>query len=215
MDFLKPFQITLQNQELLETALTHSSYANEHNKESYERLEFLGDAVLELITSEYFYRYTTYKEGLMSKIRASFVCEKALATYAKKMKMDSYIKVGQGQTNNINDTIIADVFEAVLGAIYLDQGFATAKKYIEKIVIPEIESGHDFFHDYKSELQEMVQTSKKSLEYVLVNESGPAHEKEFEVVVKIDDMIYGTGKGKSKKEAEQNAAWSALSKSAK
>ena len=83
MDFLKPFQITLQNQELLETALTHSSYANEHNKESYERLEFLGDAVLELITSEYFYRYTTYKEGLMSKIRASFVCEKALATYAK------------------------------------------------------------------------------------------------------------------------------------
>ena len=176
MDFLKPFQITLQNQELLETALTHSSYANEHNKESYERLEFLGDAVLELITSEYFYRYTTYKEGLMSKIRASFVCEKALATYAKKMKMDSYIKVGQGQTNNINDTIIADVFEAVLGAIYLDQGFATAKKYIEKIVIPEIESGHDFFHDYKSELQEMVQTSKKSLEYVLVNESGPAHE---------------------------------------
>ncbi len=215
MDFLKPFQITLQNQELLETALTHSSYANEHNKESYERLEFLGDAVLELITSEYFYRYNTYKEGLMSKIRASFVCEKALATYAKKMKMDSYIKVGQGQTNNINDTIIADVFEAVLGAIYLDQGFATAKKYIEKIVIPEIESGHDFFHDYKSELQEMVQTSKKSLEYVLVNESGPAHEKEFEVVVKIDDMIYGTGKGKSKKEAEQNAAWSALSKSAK
>ena len=215
MDFLKPFQITLQNQELLETALTHSSYANEHNKESYERLEFLGDAVLELITSEYFYSYTTYKEGLMSKIRASFVCEKALATYAKKMKMDSYIKVGQGQTNNINDTIIADVFEAVLGAIYLDQGFATAKKYIEKIVIPEIESGHDFFHDYKSELQEMVQTSKKSLEYVLVNESGPAHEKEFEVVVKIDDMIYGTGKGKSKKEAEQNAAWSALSKSAK
>lgn len=215
MDFLKPFQITIQNKKLLETALTHSSYANEHLCESYERLEFLGDAVLELITSEYFYLETSYKEGLMSKIRASFVCEKALATYAKKMGMDQWIKVGQGQANNINDTIIADVFEAVLGAIYLDQGFEVSKQYIEKIVIPEIKSGKHFFNDYKSELQEMVQTTKKSLEYILTKESGPAHEKEFEVDVKIDGMIYGTGKGKSKKEAEQNAAFNALEKSAK
>ncbi len=215
MDFLKPFQITIQNKKLLETALTHSSYANEHLCESYERLEFLGDAVLELITSEYFYLETSYKEGLMSKIRASFVCEKALATYAKKMGMDQWIKVGQGQANNINDTIIADVFEAVLGAIYLDQGFEVSKQYIEKIVIPEIKSGKHFFNDYKSELQEMVQTTKKSLEYILTKESGPAHEKEFEVDVKIDGMIYGSGKGKSKKEAEQNAAFNALEKSAK
>ena len=215
MEFLKPFQITIQNKKLLETALTHSSYANEHLCESYERLEFLGDAVLDLITSEYFYLETSYKEGLMSKIRASFVCEKALATYAKKMGMDQWIKVGQGQANNINDTIIADVFEAVLGAIYLDQGFEVSKQYIEKIVIPEIKSGKHFFNDYKSELQEMVQTTKKSLEYILTKESGPAHEKEFEVDVKIDGMIYGSGKGKSKKEAEQNAAFNALEKSAK
>lgn len=215
MDFLKPFEITLQNKKLMETALTHTSYANEHLTESYERLEFLGDAVLELITSEYFYCETTYDEGVMSKIRASFVCEKALATYAKKIGIDNYIKVGQGQSHNINDTIIADVFEAVLGAIYLDQGFEIAKKYINAIIIPEIKSGKHFFNDYKSELQEMVQTTKKSLEYVLIKESGPAHEKEFEVEVKIDGMIYGSGKGKSKKEAEQNAALSALEKSAK
>jgi len=214
MDFLKQFHIQLKEPKLMETALTHSSYSNEHNCENYERLEFLGDAVLELITSEYFYKQTTYKEGDMSKIRASFVCEKALATYARNLGLEEYIKVGHGQAHNINDTILADVFEAVLGAIYLDQGFEVAKKYIDEIIIPYIKSGTHFLGDYKSLLQELVQTDKKSLEYVLVGESGPAHDKCFEIEVRIDDMVYGKGQGKSKKEAEQNAAYDAYRKSA-
>lgn len=215
MDFLEKMNIKMQNPELLEKALTHSSYSNEHQCENYERLEFLGDAVLELVTSDYFYKETSYKEGEMSKVRASFVCEKALATYAKNLKLEKYIKVGHGQEKNVNDTIIADVFEAVIGAIYLDQGFKVVKQYIDDIIIPYIKSNTNFLGDYKSELQEMVQTDKKSLEYNLIGETGPAHNKKFEVEVKIDGMVYGVGSGKSKKEAEQNAALDAIHKSAR
>lgn len=215
MDFLEKMNIKMNNPKLLEVAFTHSSYSNENHCDNYERLEFLGDAVLELVTSDYFYRETSYKEGDMSKVRASFVCEKALATYARNLKMEQYIRVGHGQEKNVNDTIIADVFEAVIGAIYLDQGFKVAKKYIDDIVIPYIKSKKSFLGDYKSALQEMVQTDKKSLEYVLIGESGPAHDKKFEVEVKIDGMIYGVGSGKSKKEAEQNAALDAIHKSAR
>lgn len=215
MDFLKKMNIRIKDQELFNVAFTHSSYSNENNCENYERLEFLGDAVLELITSDYFYKETSYKEGDMSKIRASFVCEKALATYAQKLDMVKYIKVGHGQANNINETIIADVFEAVLGALYLDQGFEIAKNYIDNIIIPYIKADVHFLSDYKSILQEMVQTDKKSLEYVLIEETGPAHNKRFKIEVRIDDMTYGVGIGKSKKEAEQNAALNAIEKSAK
>lgn len=215
MDFFNKMNIKIKNNELFERAFTHSSYSNENNCENYERLEFLGDAVLELITSDYFYKETSYKEGDMSKIRASFVCEKALATYAKQLDMVKYIKVGHGQLNNINDTIIADVFEAVLGALYLDQGYEISKKYIDEIIIPYIKSDYHFLEDYKSILQEMVQTDKKSLEYVLIEESGPSHNKRFKIEVKIEGMTYGTGVGKSKKEAEQKAALDAIKKSAK
>jgi len=215
MDFFSKMNIKINNEELLSTAFTHSSYSNENHCENYERLEFLGDAVLELIISDYFYKETSYKEGEMSKIRASFVCEKALATYARQLDMVKYIKVGHGQANNINDTIIADVFEAVLGALYLDQGYKIAKRYIDDIIIPYIKSNTHFLEDYKSILQEMVQTDKKSLEYVLIEEVGPAHDKRFKVEVKIDEMTYGSGIGKSKKEAEQNAALDAIKKSAK
>ncbi len=214
MDFLVKKNIYIKNKNLLEIAFTHSSYSNENHCENYERLEFLGDAVLELITSDYFYKETSYQEGDMSKIRASFVCEKALATYAKEIGLVEYIRVGHGQMKNINDTIIADVFEAVLGAIYLDQGFETAKKYIDDIIIPYIKQDTKFLSDYKSILQEMVQTDKKSLEYKLIRETGPAHDKKFEMEVRIDDMVYGVGVGKSKKEAEQNAAYDAITKSA-
>lgn len=214
MDFLEKMKIKIKDEQLIETAFTHSSYSNEHHTENYERLEFLGDAVLELITSEYFYKKTSYKEGDMSKIRASFVCEKALATYAKALDMVKYIKVGHGQQKNVNDTIIADVFEAVLGAIYLDCGFEVAKEYVDAIIIPYIKKNVNFLEDYKSTLQEMVQTDKKSLEYILIEEKGPAHNRSFEVEVKIDGMVYGIGIGKSKKEAEQNAALDAIKKSA-
>ena len=216
MDFLDREIIKNTNNELLMEALTHSSYSNEHkNTKNYERLEFLGDAVLELITSEYFYKETSYKEGEMTKKRASFVCEQALAYYAKELEIDKCIRVGHGQENNINDTIIADVFESVLGAIYITYGLEEARKYIYEIVVPYIEKDFIFFGDYKTMLQEYVQTDKKSLEYVLIKESGEAHNKTFEVEVKINNIIYGRGIGKSKKEAEQQAAFDAYKKSAK
>ncbi len=213
--FFSKYDIIIKNTQLYIQAFTHSSYANEHHTESYERLEFLGDAILEVITSEYFYLNTDLKEGDMTKLRASYVCEQALATYAKEIGLNKYILVGHGQANNINDTIIADVFESVLGAIYLDQGFSTAKSYCLKIMLQYIESGNHFFSDYKSALQELVQTDKESLKYVLIEEKGPAHDKTFTVNVVIDDIIYGTGSGKSKKEAEQHAAYDAYSKRAK
>ena len=209
------YGITISNYEQMQNAFTHTSYANEQHTGNYERLEFLGDAVLELITSEYFYLNTDLPEGEMSKTRASFVCENALATYAKKIGLNKYIRVGEGQKSNVNDTIIADVFESVLGAIYLDCGFDVAKKYIDKIVLPYVENDTHFLGDYKSTLQEMVQTDKQSLEYQLLSEEGPAHDRTFTVQVVIDGIIYGTGVGKSKKEAEQNAAHDAIEKRAK
>lgn len=199
----------------MQVAFTHTSYANEHRIDSYERLEFLGDAVLELITSEYFYLNSHLKEGDMTKIRASYVCEHALATYAKEIGLNKYIRVGHGQLDNVNDTIIADVFESVLGAIYLDCGYEVAKRYALDIITPYIKNKTIFLMDYKSALQEMVQTDKESLVYELVKEEGPAHDKTFTVNVMIDDIVYGTGIGKSKKEAEQNAAYDAYKKRAK
>ena len=214
MEFLERFNIKFKNSKLLETALTHSSYANEHKGcDNYERLEFLGDAVLEVVTSEYFYLHTNYKEGEMTKHRANYVCEKALATYAKELGIDEDIRLGHGQMHNLNDTIIADVFEAVVGAIYLDQGYSVAKKYIDTIIIPYIKKEMDSNADYKTKLQELVQTGKKSVEYEVVKEYGEAHKKVFEVVVKIDNIIYGKGRGSSKKEAEQRAALDAYNKS--
>lgn len=213
MKCLEKIGIEIKNKELLETALTHSSYSNEHNCDNYERLEYLGDAILESVTSEYLYLNTDYSEGEMTKIRANYVCEKALATYSKKMGIDRYIRLGHGQINNLNDTIIADVFEAVAATVYLDQGYEVVKKYLQDIIVPFIKEGWDFNTDYKTKLQEAVQTNKKSLEYVLIREYGEAHDKTFEMAVKIDNIIYGKGIGKSKKEAEQNAALDALNKS--
>lgn len=214
MKFLKDKGIKPKNEELYFTALTHSSYSNEHNCENYERLEYLGDAILEAVTSEYFYLNTDFREGDMTKTRANFVCEKALACYVKDLGIDEYIRVGHGQLCNLNDTIMADVFEALVAAIYLDQGYEVVKKYLDDIIIPYIKKGRDFNSDYKSQLQEAVQSTKRSLEYVLVGEYGEAHDKTFEMAVKINNIIYGKGFGKSKKEAEQNAAFDALSKCA-
>ena len=214
MDFLDKFGIKINNKELLLTALTHSSYSNEHHVENYERLEFLGDAVLQILMSDYLYRNMDLREGDMSKTRASYVCESACATYAKVINYKPYIRVGHGQINNINDTIVADIFESIMGCIYLDQGLEAAKKLFDQVVIPCVRNNNIFLGDYKSKLQELVQTDKKSLEYRLINESGPAHNKSFEVEVVIDNIIYGRGIGKSKKEAEQNAALDAYKKRA-
>ena len=200
---------------LLTEALTHTSYTNEHKSEkNYERLEYLGDAVLELIISEYFYTNCDLKEGAMTKKRAMYVCEQALSKYAEDLGVKKYIRVGHGQEGNINSTIVADTFEAILGAIYISLGYDNAKEFIYDIVVPYIEKDYMFFDDYKTLLQEYVQTDRKTLEYVLVNETGESHNKTFEVEVKINDIVYGRGIGKSKKEAEQQAAYDAYQKSA-
>lgn len=215
MEFIKKYNLEGIDKVLLNVAFTHSSYSNEHGGENYERLEFLGDAVMQLIMSDYYYNHTNYAEGQMSKERASYVCESALAFYSQNLGLKDYIKTGEGQKNNINDTIVADVFEAVVGSIYLSLGYNKAKEFIDSVILPHVKNGEHFFRDYKSLLQEMIQTTRDSLEYVLVNETGPAHDKTFEVNVVIDGMVFGTGIGKTKKEAEQNAALSAYKKRAK
>lgn len=212
MKFLSDLGIEIDNKELLTTALTHSSYSNEVGGENYERLEFLGDSVLQLIMSEYFYKNHDLSEGDMSKTRASYVCENALYEYSKKINLIPYVRVGHGLDHTENETIIADVFEAVLAVIYLDKGYDVAKDYIYKVVIPFVKEKKVFLSDYKSHLQEMVQTEKKSLEYVLIDETGPAHDKRFKVNVLVDNIVFGTGIGRSKKEAEQNAAKDAIKK---
>ena len=213
MDFLDKYDIKI-NKNLLLRALTHSSYSNEHDCENYERLEYLGDAVLELIVSEYLFKNFTYEEGEMTKLRSSYVCEHALFEYAKKIDLIPHIRVGNGQINNINETIIADVFESVLACIFLTNGYKKSKDFALSIIKPFIDNNVVFYSDYKSTLQEMVQTNKKSLEYKVVKEHGPAHDKTYEVEVIVDDIVYGKGVGKSKKEAEANAAFNALEKNA-
>lgn len=207
---------TKDNIYLYEQALTHTSYANENNTISYERLEFLGDAVLELIISEYLYKTSEEAEGKMTKLRSSYVCENALYEYSSLLGLNEEILLGRGEEERDgkhNKTIVADVFESFTGAIFLDCGFEEVKKFIYKNIIPLIENNEiDFISDYKSVLQEVIQTDRKSLEYVVVSESGPAHDKTFDVVVKIDNIIYGEGVAHSKKEAEQKAAASALKK---
>jgi len=216
MDFLAKYGIQIKDEDLLLTALTHSSYGYENQCDNYERLEYLGDAVLQLIISDYLYKNDKdLNEGQMSKKRASYVCEEALACYVKKVGYDHLIRVGNGLSGHVNDTIIADTFESVLAVIYLECGIDACKKYIHEVVVPYIEEGYEFMYDYKTKLQELVQTDKKSLEYVLVDAQGEAHDMEFKVNVVVDGIILGTGVGHSKKEAEQKAAAAALRKSAR
>lgn len=150
----------------------------------------------------------------MTKMRASYVCEEACATYSKELNFDEYILLGGGETEG-NNTILADVFESFIGATYLDQGFSFTNNLVLNIIEKYIKAGTNFLHDYKSELQEQVQTIKKSVVYEVINETGPAHNKTFTCQVKVDDIIMGTGTGSSKKNAEQKAAQEALSKQVK
>ena len=205
---------------LYKTAFSHSSYANEHKaKQDYERLEFLGDAVVDLVLADYLYNNKSEKEGEMTKVRASYVCENALSEYSNSLGLNKYIKVGHGEEKEggqYKKAIVADIFEAFIGAIYVDLGYSTARKVVLNIIVPFIEDPNIvFFSDYKSSLQEYVQTVQKSLTYNLIKEEGPAHDKRFTVEVIIDNIVYGTGVGGSKKEAEQEAAKNALEKLAK
>lgn len=195
-------------------SVTHSSYSNENpSYQNYERLEFLGDAVLEIIISEYLYKERKLKEGVMTKMRSSYVCEEACATYAKEIGLDTEIKLGSGEA--LNQTILADVFESFVAALYLDQGYEFTQKFVLNIITKYIEEEVDFLRDYKSSFQELVQTSKKSASYEVIEERGPAHNKQFTSVVKVDNIIMGRGTGNSKKASEQEAARDALSKMAK
>ncbi len=203
-----------KDNKILKIALTHSSYANEYNKQHYERLEFLGDAVLQLIISEYLYKTSNLSEGQMSKKRASFVCESALFAYAKDIGLPKNIKVGHGLENKVNEAIVADVFESVIATIYLNSGYNKAKEFVMDVALPYLKKGEGFMSDYKSHLQELVQTDQKSVIYKVINEKGLAHDKIFEVEVIVDGITYGRGKGKSKKEAEQKAAYDAILKKA-
>jgi len=218
MKILDTLNINTDNIEIYETAFTHSSYCNENkNVESYERLEFLGDKVLDFVVSEYLYKNKNIEEGEMTKIRASHVCEDALSEYSVSCDFSSLLRLGKGEEltgGRGKKTILADVFEAFIGALYIDQGIEKTKEFINKTVIDSINRNEELFNDYKSLFQELVQTDKKSLEYVLIRESGPSHDKEFEVNVIVDNIVYGRGIGKTKKEAEQNAAKNALDKRA-
>lgn len=217
MKLLEKFNIKTNNFQIYDTAFTHTSFANEENVESYERLEYLGDAVLELVMSEYLYLNNHIDEGEMTKLRAHYVCEQALYEYSIDLGLNEYLRLGHGEEANggkFRKAIVADIYEAFIGAIFLDQGIEKAKQFIYDSAIKHIEKKDlNYFDDYKSKLQELIQTDKRSLEYVITNEEGPAHNKTFTAVVKVDDVIYGTGIAHSKKEAEQEAAKSALEKS--
>ncbi len=216
-ELFKKLNIVPKDMTLYYTAFSHSSYANEHKaKNDYERLEFLGDAVVDLVIADYLYSCKSETEGEMTKVRASYVCENALYEYSMNLGLNKYIRVGHGEEKEggkYKKAIVADIFEAMVGAIYLDLGYATARRTVLNIIVPYIEDPTiSFFSDYKSALQEYVQEEQKNLHYDLVSESGPAHDKTFTVEVKIDDIIYGRGVASSKKEAEQEAAKSALEK---
>ncbi len=215
MKIFKTLDITPTNVNLYYQAFTHTSYSNENpSMESYERLEFLGDAILEFIVSEYLYKERHLPEGIMTKTRARYVCEEALATYAKDLKFEKDIKLG-GSEPEPNDTIIADVFEAFIAACYLDKGLPFTKELVLKIITKYIDGNVDFLHDYKSTLQELVQTDKKSVTYEIISETGPSHDKTFVCQVLVDNIVLGKGTGSSKKQAEQMAAKEALKKQAK
>lgn len=203
---------------LLRHAVTHSSYVNEkHMKKAdcNERLEFLGDAVLELISSEYlFFENQTMPEGELTKLRASMVCEKALAFCARDLELGSYLLLGKGEDatgGRFRESITSDALEALIGAIYLDGGFANAKEFILKYILNDLE-GKRLFYDSKTILQEIVQGDEHSgkLEYVLVEESGPDHNKNYKVEARIGNKSYGCGEGHTKKAAEQEAAYQAI-----
>ncbi len=204
---------------LLKQALTHSSYTNEqkiNRQKHYERLEFLGDAVLELVSSEFlFHSHPDMPEGEMTKMRASMVCEPSLAFCARDLELGKFLLLGKGEESTggrRRESITSDVMEAVIGAIYLDGGMEEARAFINRFILSDLED-KQLFYDSKTNLQELVQgTLKKEIRYEAVGEYGPEHDKTFMVEVHIDGEKVGSGEGRTKKAAEQKAAYEALLK---
>lgn len=214
-ELMNTLQYHFQNQALLEQALTHSSYANEHDVESYERLEFLGDSVLGLIAANYLFSENHDDEGSLSKRRASIVCTKALSSYSIELGVGKYILFANGEKKHggaQKESILEDVFEAIVGAIYLDSGMDSARNFALPFLEKELQNTKKkIFKDYKSQLQEIVQQNPgEILQYVHTGDRGPDHNKRFTVEVHLNSNVIGTGVGHSKKEAEQQAAKEAL-----
>ncbi len=212
-------QIQFHNRLLLKQAFTHASYVNEHRfsqQQDNERLEFLGDAVLELTVSEYLYRlFPNRPEGELTKLRAAIVCEPSLVKFAESLEFGQYVLLGKGEEltgGRTRPALLADVFESFVGALYLDQGLDAARSFLQTYVFPLVEAGGNLhMSDYKTELQELTQHHNMgALEYRIVEERGPAHEREFVSEVYMGNERVGRGTGRSKKEAEQQAAAVAL-----
>lgn len=217
----KDLSISFHRDKLLMQAFTHSSYVNEHQRNRLsdnERLEFLGDAVLELAVSDYLYKkYQDMSEGELTKLRANIVCEESLHHFAEILQFQDYVLLGKGEERTggrMRQALLADVFEAFLGALYIDQGMPVCQQFLEEHIFPHITSDA-FSHvmDHKTKLQELVQKQKGSkIHYEIIAESGPSHEKEFKAQVKVNDQACAVGSGRTKKEAEQKAAEHMLTK---
>ena len=218
MQFEEKTGYAFKNKDLLFEALCHSSYANEFKiRKNNERLEFLGDSVLSLIVATYLYKkFPNGVEGDLSKIRASLVCDKILAENAKAINLGEMVLLGKGEElsgGRKRISILEDAFEAVIGAIYLDGGFPPVRKFVLKFIPDDISGKPDAAFDYKTSLQELIQRNPdEKANYILVEEKGPAHDKEFRVQVHYNKKVLGEGKGRSKKTAEQMAAKKALEK---
>ena len=216
-DFENKIEYQFKDVTFLETALTHSSYANEkgNGRKYNERLEFLGDSVLGFVTADYFFNnMKKLPEGQLTKLRAATVCEDACFDYAKEINLGDFLLLGKGEEKTggrERKSILADAFEAVIAAIYLDGGIEEARKFVLRFIIPAIEKQNVTFKDYKTVLQEVIQRNpEETLTYVLVGESGPDHDKKFEVEVHLNSNTIGHGIGHTKKHAEQEAAREAL-----
>ena len=213
----KKIGYTFNDRHLLKKAMIHSSYANEKHLPKYEcneRLEFLGDAVLEIISSEFlFYEHKKMPEGELTKTRASMVCEPALAFCAREIGLGEYLLLGKGEEatgGRKRDSITSDALEALIGAVYIDGGFASAKEFVHQFVLNDLEH-KKLFYDSKTILQEIVQANfAEGVSYHLVGEEGPDHDKSFQAVVKIGEEEYGSGIGRTKQAAEQKAAYQAI-----
>jgi len=216
--FQQKINYKFNNDRLLYEALSHSSFANENKKQrnSNERLEFLGDSVLSIVVSDYIFEHFKHlPEGELTKLRASLVCEKSLFEFSKKIDLGEYIFLGKGEEltgGRTRPSIISDAFEAVIAAIYLDGGIEPVSKYILSFIPQDISpKGAKSFHDYKTMLQEIIQKNpEEKIEYFLESESGPDHDKNFTVQVRLNNNVIGEGSGHSKKNAEQAAAREAL-----
>jgi ribonuclease-3 len=213
---------SFRNKSLLKTAMTHSSYANESKRSavrSYERLEFLGDSVLGFVTTEFLYRIRKNAEGDLTKMRAALVCEANLAQVAETLGISNFLLLGKGEEQSggrRRPSLQADAVEATIGAIYIDGGIEEARRFIERFILSRLEDGEIASRDYKTELQELIQRNPESvLSYRLVGESGPDHDKVFDVEAVVDGKAVGRGRGHSKKEAEQSAACDALKRRGK